>query len=195
MLTKLMGSAGAFFFPLFELLAPLFGLSRVEARRVYIRRNNTLVLGSCGRFAPGRMLVLVPHCLQQSGCRLRLTFALDRCARCGSCPIAALLALRDAYGPDMEIATGGGIARRLVEERRPEIILAVACERDLSSGIRDTYPLPVFGILNDRPQGDCVNTSVPVELLESALRRFIVAEKLPPLPLFAPSEAVLTRVP
>ncbi|MDR2801366.1 MAG: DUF116 domain-containing protein [Desulfovibrio sp.] len=193
MFTKLKGSAGAFLFPLFELLAPLFGLSRVGARRAYIRLNNALVLESCGRFAPGRVLVLIPHCLQQSDCRLRLTFAPDRCARCGSCRIAALLALRDAYGPDMEIATGGGIARRLVEERRPEIILAVACERDLSSGIRDTRPLPVFGILNDRPQGDCINTSVSVELMESALRRFIIAERLPPLPLFALSGAALTQ--
>ncbi|MDR1489637.1 MAG: DUF116 domain-containing protein [Desulfovibrio sp.] len=193
MLTKLKRSAGAFFFPLFELLAPFFGLSRVEARRAYIRLNNAMILESCGTFASGRVLVLIPHCLQQSDCRLRLTFALDRCARCGSCPIAALLALRDAYGPDMEIATGGGIARRLVEERRPEIILAVACERDLSSGIRDTRPLPVFGILNDRPQGDCINTLVSVELLESALRRFIIAERLPPLPLFAPAGAALAR--
>jgi hypothetical protein len=49
----------------------------------------------------------------------------------------------------------------------------VACERDLTSGIRDTHPLPVHGILNDRPEGPCLNTVVRLDLIEQALQHFV----------------------
>jgi len=46
----------------------------------------------------------------------------------------------------------------------------VACEGDLTSGIRDCYPLPVLGVLNDRPFGPCYNTSVDLERIEEAIK-------------------------
>jgi hypothetical protein len=90
-----------------------------------------------------------------------------------------LLDLRDRYGVHLAVATGGTIARRLVVEKRPRFLLAVACERDLSSGIQDVYPLPVFGLLNERPNGPCFDTLVSLPMVESALLRFIRPEDLP----------------
>ena len=81
--------------------------------------------------------------------------------------------MRDNYGVRLAIATGGSIARRIVVETRPKLILAVACERDLTSGIQDTHPLPVFGILNHRPEGPCRNTLVDLTLVEAALERLL----------------------
>ncbi|MDR0828220.1 MAG: DUF116 domain-containing protein [Desulfovibrio sp.] len=184
MLTELKGAAGRFFLPLAELFAPALGFSSEVFQRAFIRLNNDLILKRCKSFAPERILMLIPHCLQRVECRLRLTHAVDRCERCGSCSISGLLALRDAYGTNIAIASGGTLARRIVLEKKPDFILAVACERDLVSGVRDTHPLPVFCILNDRPQGPCINTSLPLEMMEKALRRFIVREKLPSHPLF-----------
>ena len=70
------------------------------------------------------------------------------------------------------MATGGTIARRIVVQLRPKLIIAVACERDLASGIQDTYPLPVYGILNIRPFGPCLDTDVALERVEWAIRQF-----------------------
>ena len=84
-----------------------------------------------------------------------------------------LLNLRDKYGVRLAIATGGTIARRIVVQTRPRCIIAVACERDLTSGIQDSYPLPVFGVLNQRPHGPCVDTLVPMNALEDAVRIFL----------------------
>ena len=58
-------------------------------------------------------------------------------------------------------------------QRKPRCIIAVACERDLTSGIQDSYPLPVFGILNERPNGPCLDTLVPLDRLEEAIRLFL----------------------
>jgi len=56
--------------------------------------------------------------------------------------------------------------------KRPEAIVAVACERDLSSGIVDIYPLPVIGIPNERPFGPCVNTKVDLSKVKEAIEFF-----------------------
>ena len=70
----------------------------------------------------------------------------------------------------MAVATGGSIARRLVLERRPKCLVAVACERDLTSGIQDVAPMPVLGIFNSRPFGPCIDTAVAIPEVEAALR-------------------------
>jgi hypothetical protein len=47
--------------------------------------------------------------------------------------------------------------------------VAVACELDLTSGIQDSYPLPVIGILNERPNGPCINTKVDIQKVKAAI--------------------------
>jgi hypothetical protein len=68
------------------------------------------------------------------------------------------------------------LARKIVVEKRPEMIIGVACERDLTSGIQDTYPIPVYGILNKRPNGPCYDTDVDLELVEQGMTAFLEDE-------------------
>jgi uncharacterized protein len=161
--------------PLMSLLGRALGFSKEDIHTSFIKVNNELVLRSLGRFEASKILLLMPHCLQNSRCDMRLTYDMDNCKRCGKCPITGLLTLRDQYGVHLAIATGGTIARRIVTQKRPSVIIAVACYRDLSSGIQDTYPLPVYGVLNERPFGPCLDTTVPLDRLETALKRFLKA--------------------
>jgi hypothetical protein len=55
---------------------------------------------------------------------------------------------------------------------KPEAVIAIACENDLSSGIADTYPLPILGIPNERPFGPCLNTSVNLDKVKEAIEFF-----------------------
>jgi hypothetical protein len=193
--SQVRGVAIRFFLPVMELLARVFGIPAEEVRRSFITVNNELTLNRCSTVEPERILILLPHCLQRAECFLRLSHNVDACERCGRCPLAGLLALRDKYGVRLAIATGGTIARRIVVDMRPRLIVAVACERDLTSGIQDTHPLPVYGILNDRPEGPCRNTLVALDLVEDALRRFIRRDGPPPgkdLPLRTHEEGSLS---
>jgi hypothetical protein len=176
---KFRGWATRFFLPLMELVGRLGGVSPTEVRQSFIKVNNELVSTGATRYEPEELLILLPHCIQRTDCDHRLSYAVDRCRRCGRCPINGLLDLRDRYKVQLAVASGGSIARRIVVDKRPRFILAVACERDLSSGIQDTYPLPVFGLLNERPEGPCRNTLIPLSQVEEALRRFIRREALP----------------
>ncbi|HHD56493.1 MAG TPA: DUF116 domain-containing protein [Desulfobulbaceae bacterium] len=171
--SKMRGLSIKLFLPLMTLVGKLIGISKDRVRSSFVKVNNDLVGSQAKRYQPKELLLLMPHCLQRSKCKMRLTYSINNCKRCGKCPIDKLIGLSEHYGIHLAIATGGTIARRIVVQRRPKLILAVACERDLASGIQDTYPLPVFGILNFRPNGPCLDTDVPLDVLEDAIRRFM----------------------
>ncbi|QJB55839.1 DUF116 domain-containing protein [Pseudodesulfovibrio sp. zrk46] len=166
------------FLPLMVLLGKGLGMKKESIMLSFISVNNELVQAEAARYKPEDVLLLMPHCLQNSKCDRRLTYDINNCTRCGKCPIAGLLDLHDKYGVNLAIATGGTIARRIVVQMRPRMIIAVACYRDLASGIQDTYPLPVYGVLNQRPHGPCLDTQVAHYQLEEALHRFLKGEYL-----------------
>lgn len=154
-------------YPLLMLLG-LFNKSRKEAyQRFVVSLNNRLLLRSGVKGK--RVLLLLPHCLQVDKCDVRITHNIYKCKRCGRCEIKDLIGIAENKNLQLFVATGGNIARKIVADVIPEVVVAVACERDLSSGIADAYPLPVFGISNKRPHGPCVNTSVDLVSVEEAI--------------------------
>lgn len=161
------------------LLPIALGLARIlkfdvdKVKNSFIAVNNQLVRTSGIKPTPEEILLLLPHCVQWSACPHKITIDVENCKRCGMCVIKELLELRDKYGFKMGVATGGTLARKLVKEYRPKAIVAVACERDLTSGIQDSRPLPVLGVLNLRPNGPCYNTTLDIGLVEKAILEFI----------------------
>lgn len=174
---KIRGVTIKIFLPLMTLVGRLIGISQEKVRASFIRVNNEIVLAEGRKYLPEEILLLMPHCLQNSLCKYRLTYDINNCKRCGKCPISGILEFSETYKVKVAIATGGTIARRIVVQNRPKLIIAVACERDLSSGIQDTYPLPVYGILNERPYGPCLDTCVSLERIQWAIDRFVKDEK------------------
>jgi len=128
-----------------------------------------------GRQEPAGVLILLPHCLQTHSCVHRIVHDHGLCRRCGACDMAALLEMAEARGVELSIATGGTAARRAVDKTRPGMVLAVACPRDLASGILDSAQVPVYGVLNSRPNGDCFDTRVDTALMASVLDRILGA--------------------
>jgi hypothetical protein len=168
---KLRSVAVKVLLPVIILVGKLVGYRREEVQHAFVAVNNELVMAQCRNgHPPNTILLLMPHCLQNQDCPVKITYRVENCKRCGKCPIKNLLELSDAYGVDLAVATGGTIARRIVIEKRPDLIIAVACERDLTSGIQDTTPLPVYGIFNERPFGPCLNTRVALDRVEAVLR-------------------------
>lgn len=159
-------------FPVMILVGRLFGISQEKVQQSFIEVNNLLVRAKCLDKKPKRIMLLMPHCIQFSDCEIKITIDAHKCRACGKCRIGELEALSQKYGVDLSVATGGTLARRKISEIRPEAIIAVACERDLTSGIQDAYPLPVIGILNDRPFGPCYNTTVDIQKVADALEFF-----------------------
>lgn len=165
-----------YLFPLALYLGGLLGIPRDNMQRAYIQLSNRLVSIKGIAIKGTELLILLPHCIQKADCPYKVTNDVENCRRCGRCTINDLLRLKEKYGCHLAVATGGTLARKVVKELRPKAIIAVACERDLSSGIQDTYPMPVTGVLNIRPEGPCINTLVDVKQVEKAILQFIEKE-------------------
>lgn len=146
------------------------GFSREYLQQSYIFLTNKMVmnLGAC--YAPEDILVLAPHCIQEAGCPHRITHDLGNCRQCGQCQVGQLVQMQRKNGFQLAVVTGGTGARQVVKNFNPRAIVAVACERDLMSGIRDVFPRPVLGVINIRPHGPCFNTEVEWVELENAIK-------------------------
>ena len=167
--TKLRGIVIEVLFPIMVVVGKLLGISKEKIQQSFVEVNNLLVRAKCSDIKPKRILLLMPHCLQFNDCAIKITSDAYKCQACGKCKIKDLIVLARKHEVHLSVATGGTLARRRVAEAKPHAIIAVACERDLTSGIQDAYPLPVIGILNERPFGPCFNTSVDISKVAEAL--------------------------
>ncbi len=164
--------ANELLFPIVLVIGRLFGLEKAKILKSFISVNNYIVASK--KILPEeRILMLLPHCLQNSDCPFKITIDINNCKNCGKCPIGQLKELADKYNAVLKVATGGTLARKWIEEVKPRVVIAVACERDLAAGIQDTGGLPVMGVLNSRPHGPCFNTDVCLDEVDRAFRNIV----------------------
>lgn len=142
--------------PIAEKAGRWFGLSRDRAGNAALRVYNTIC---AARARPGvrpeELLVLLPRCLDKAS----MQGAMELSAR---------------YGVPMFVASRGRYAREMIGRVRPRAVVAVACERDLVSGVHDVASrLPVLGTTIGLPDGPCRNTTVDLSSLEERIRAFL----------------------
>ena len=147
---------GTFFFitilPIVTKLANIFGISRDRLGHSFIKVSNEMVNSSS---AGGLTLVLLPRCLNKD---LKKEIK-DICS-----------GMKDLV---LYTAPGGNVARKIINDTKPDMIIAMACERDLVSGIQDIAPkIPVIGIPNSRPTGPCKNTFIDLSEFRYALEQY-----------------------
>ncbi len=162
--------ANEILFPVTLLTGRLAGISKEKIMQSYIAVNNYLVKSKKLVLDGRQVMILLPHCLQDSDCPHKITMDVNNCKKCHKCTVCDLIELGEKYHAVIKVATGGTLARKFIEESRPRGVIAVACERDLSLGIQDAIEIPVIGVLNCRPNGPCFNTSVVIADVEQALQ-------------------------
>lgn len=160
-------------YPVTLVVGRILGKTKDEIRSSFIAINNWLAELTPVTAKPDEILLLLPHCIQNADCQFKVTNDIDNCRRCGKCLIDDIIALHDKYGFHVAVATGGTLARRKIIELKPKVVVAVACERDLASGMQDMAKIHVVGVTNQRPNGPCYNTSVDIDTLEQAITNVI----------------------
>lgn len=150
-------------------IASSIGIPKNEMRKIYVKLNNSYIYSNKYNFNPEDIMILIPHCVQKNSCKLKVTNKIENCAKCGLCNVSDLVKLKEKTGINIFIATGGTLARKVIIENKPKAVIAVACERDLTSGIQDMKHIPVLGIFNKRPNGPCVDTFIDIHEVEDAI--------------------------
>lgn len=177
--TNRLASSLAFYYfkfhlPSMNFISKIFREDIDFIRSTFIKLNNYLVkdklIKDKKKFKASEIAILMPHCLQASNCNKKVTNDINQCIGCGACKLANLKKLQKDYGVNIFIASGGTLARKIIVDKKPKVVLAVACERDLTSGISDmSSRVPVVGILNSRPNGPCFNTDINIGMIKKEL--------------------------
>ena len=147
---------------------PLLGLMRLTSRvaerfgrrdwveNASVKVYNALALLRGRKVGKGEMLLLIPRCLSKE--------TLD-----------GVLGIAGKYGVPVFVATRGQLARRVIRERRPRAVVAVACERDMVSGLHDVAgKVPVLGLTMTLPAGPCKDAGLDLGRLEEWVRAYVV---------------------
>lgn len=142
-----------------SLIARAFG-KRDWVEHAAIDIYNTMAERRGRTVGKGELLVLIPRCLSKQ--------ALD-----------GVLEIAGRYEVPVFVATRGQLARRVIRERRPRAVVAVACERDMMTGLRDVAgKLPVLGLTMQLPNGPCRDAVIDLEQMEKWVQG-LVAEQQP----------------
>jgi hypothetical protein len=121
-----------------------------------VKVYNALALLRGRKVGKGEMLLLIPRCLSKE--------TLD-----------GVLGIAGRYGVPVFVATRGQLARRVIRERRPRAVVAVACERDMVSGLHDVAgKVPVLGLTMTLPSGPCKDAGLDLGRLEEWVRAYVV---------------------
>lgn len=159
-------------FPMITSIASSIGISKNEMRKIYVKLNNSYIYSQEYNLSNEDILILIPHCVQKNSCKFKVTTNINNCAECGKCNIGNLVSLKEKLDVKIFVATGGTLARKIIIENKPKAVIAVACERDLTSGVQDVKKIPVLGVFNKRPNGPCVDTSIDIKEVEEAINFF-----------------------
>ncbi|HWP96212.1 MAG TPA: DUF116 domain-containing protein [Syntrophomonadaceae bacterium] len=162
--------ANEILFPLTLITGKILGIQKENILRSFIEVNNYLVVAKRLFIPRSQVMILVPHCLQNSECQHKITVDINNCKGCGKCKMGDLKKYAEENHALLKVATGGTVARKYIQDLHPRGIVAIACERDLSSGIQDSGFIPIVGVLNCRPNGPCHNTDVDLEAVEAAFQ-------------------------
>ena len=142
-------------------------------RKILIRLNNWIVSLLHCKYKPEQTMILVPHCMQNSDCQVKIVDDVRNCKGCGKCPAAELFDLAQKFEVNLFVASGGTLARQTVKRLKIKAIVAVACERELFSGILGCLPRAVLAVVNQRPNGPCRDTTLEISEVKEALKFFL----------------------
>jgi hypothetical protein len=121
-----------------------------------VKVYNALAVMRNRKVGQGELLLLIPRCLSK--------VTLD-----------GVLGIAGKYGVPVFVATRGQLARRVIRERRPRAVVAVACERDMVSGLHDVAgKIPVLGLTMTLPAGPCKDASLDLGQLERWVQAYVL---------------------
>ncbi|HEU5171771.1 MAG TPA: DUF116 domain-containing protein [Gemmatimonadales bacterium] len=147
--------------PFLRLMRLTSGVAHRFGRRDWVENAavkvyNALACVRHRKVGTGELLLLIPRCLSRE--------TLD-----------GVLGVAGRYGVPVFVATRGQLARRVIRERRPRAVVAVACERDMVTGLHDVAgKVPVLGLTMTLPAGPCKDARLNLAQLEEWVRAYVV---------------------
>jgi hypothetical protein len=133
----------------------LFGVQRDWTDHAAVEVYDRLAFARTRTVSADELLILIPRCLSRTA-------------------LEGVLEIAKRYDVAAFVATRGQLARRVIRERRPKAVVAVACERDMISGLHDVAGrVPVLGLTMQLPNGPCKDASIDIAKMEEFVKKYL----------------------
>jgi len=118
---------------------------------------------------PNKVLLIMPRCVQKTGCRSQVQESLDECLACRRCPLGDVAAVCDQHGLPALVAFRSQIAFDMARRQKPDLIVATACHDRLIKALRNVPEVPSLLAPLAGMDRMCINASVDLEWLDAQL--------------------------
>ncbi|MBK7702355.1 MAG: DUF116 domain-containing protein [bacterium] len=102
--------------------------------RRLVTDNNRRVARHLAAHGAATVLLILPRCVKRSCCKIDNGGSLSTCLGCDRCDLGELARIADHHRVEALVAFRSQVAFALARERRPDLIIATACERPPGQG-------------------------------------------------------------
>jgi len=154
-------------------LLRLLGRDETPLLRAVVADNNRRV----HRYLAGRpvrsVLLILPRCVKRGCCEVDRSGTLEPCLDCRRCRLGDLARLARRQGVEALVAYRSHIAFAMARERRPDLILASACEDRLLKALRSVPEIPALLSPLTGMHRRCVDADFDLAWFEGELRSLL----------------------
>lgn len=138
--------------------------------RRLVAGNNRRVERHLALHGAATVLLILPRCVKRGCCRIDNGGSLSACLGCDSCDLGELARIADRHRVEALVAFRSHVAFALARERRPDLIIATACEDRLVKALRSVPEIPALLAPLTGMERQCVNASFEPAWFAAQLR-------------------------
>ncbi len=133
------------------------------------RNQNQRVIQHLQKSPAEKLLLILPRCLKQTGCKADVQNGLEECLQCRRCPLGQVAILCHKFQITALVAFRSHIAFEMARTRNPDLIIATACHDRLIKALRAVPDVPALLAPLPPMERMCLNSGVNLPWLEEQL--------------------------
>ena len=138
--------------------------------RRLVTDNNRRVARHLAAHGAATVPLILPRCVKRSCCKIDNGGSLSTCLGCDRCDLGELARIADHHRVEALVAFRSQVAFALARERRPDLIIATACEDRLVKALRSVPEIPALLAPLTGMERMCVNATFDPEWFAAQLR-------------------------
>jgi hypothetical protein len=146
------------------------GRSDAALIRWLVARNNRRVERRLAAHGAATVLLILPRCVKRGCCKIDNGGSLSACRDCDDCDLGALARIAELHRVEALVAFRSHVAFALARERRPDLIIATACEDRLIKALRSVPEIPALLAPLTGMERMCVGATFDPEWFAAQLR-------------------------
>jgi hypothetical protein len=135
------------------------GRSDAALIRRLVADNNRRVARHLAAHGAATVLLILPRCVKRGCCKIDNGGSLSACLGCDRCDLGELARIADHHRVEALVAFRSQVAFALARERRPDLIVATACEDRLVKALRSVPEIPALLAPLTGMERMCVNAT------------------------------------